>query len=61
MKCMIYSVDFAEIEELQHSGDWKKAGQILSGAALGLQRAGADMILICTNSMHILSRRFKVN
>jgi aspartate racemase len=54
MKCLIHSVDFAEIESLQHSGDWNKAGQILCGAALGLQLAGADMILICTNSMHIL-------
>ena len=54
MKCLIHSVDFAEMESLQHSGDWNKAGQILSGAALGLQLAGADMILICTNTMHIL-------
>ncbi len=54
MKCIIYSVDFAEIEALQHSGDWMKAGQILTGAAQGLQLAGADMLLICTNSMHIL-------
>ena len=54
IKCIIHSVDFAEIEVLQHIGDWAKAGQILTGAALGLQSAGADFLLICTNSMHIL-------
>jgi len=54
MKCIIYSVDFAEIEALQHSGDWMKAGQILTDAAQGLQLVGADMLLICTNSMHFL-------
>lgn len=51
-KILINSVDFAEIETLQHSGDWDKTANILREAALSLQRAGADCLLICTNTMH---------
>jgi aspartate racemase len=46
------SVDFQEIEELQHSGDWAGAGQILAKAAGQIEAAGADFLLICTNTMH---------
>lgn len=49
---LLYSVDFAEIEVLQQQGDWARAAQILSEAASSLERAGADCILICTNTMH---------
>lgn len=52
-KIIIASVDFAEIETLQRHGDWDKAGEILAEHALKLQQAGADFILICTNTMHI--------
>ena len=51
-KCLMYSVDFAEIEPLQHSGDWKDAADLLADAARVLQEAGADCVLICTNTMH---------
>ncbi|MEV6006216.1 aspartate/glutamate racemase family protein [Streptomyces sp. NPDC051976] len=51
-KCVLYSVDFAEIEQLQVRGNWAAAGDILAGAARSLERAGADMVLICTNTMH---------
>ncbi|NUK02427.1 aspartate/glutamate racemase family protein [Streptomyces lunaelactis] len=51
-KCVLHSVDFAEIEELQAAGDWERAGEILAEAARGLQAAGADLLLICTNTMH---------
>ena len=51
-RCILHSVDFAEIEELQVAGDWERAGEILADAARGLQAAGADLLLICTNTMH---------
>ncbi len=46
------SVDFQEIEELQHKGDWDGAGQILARTAKQIEAAGADFLLICTNTMH---------
>ncbi len=49
---LLHSVDFHEIEACQSSGDWEKAGAILAEAALGLQGAGAEAILLCTNTMH---------
>jgi aspartate racemase len=48
----LYSVDFAEIERLQMQGDWDEAGRQLGQAAAALQRAGAQAIVICTNTMH---------
>ncbi|GAA6138847.1 aspartate/glutamate racemase family protein [Arenicella sp. 4NH20-0111] len=54
-KIVMVSVDFAEIESLQMRGEWSKAGQILSQAAVSLQSAGADFFLICTNTMHIVA------
>lgn len=51
-KCLLYSVDFAEIEECQANGNWEKSGRILSDAAKSLEKAGADFIIICTNTMH---------
>ncbi|WP_230353922.1 aspartate/glutamate racemase [Lelliottia sp. WAP21] len=49
---LLHSVDFHEIEACQASGEWDKAGEILAQAALGLKRAGAEGILLCTNTMH---------
>jgi len=46
------SVDFQEIEELQHSGEWERAGEVLSKAARRIEAAGADFLVICTNTMH---------
>jgi aspartate racemase len=51
-KCLMYSVDFAEIEECQTKGDWEQSGLILADAAMRLEKAGADFILLCTNTMH---------
>ena len=51
-RCVLYSVDFAEIERLQVEGRWAEAGEILADAARAVERAGADMVLICTNTMH---------
>ena len=51
-KCILYSVDFHEIEECQAKGDWEKSGKILAEAGKNLEKAGADFIIICTNTMH---------
>lgn len=51
-KIAMYSVDFSQIEKLQHSGDWGGTAEILIGAAKSVQAAGADVLLICTNTMH---------
>lgn len=50
--CILYSVDFAEIEALQRQNRWEEAGMLLSQVAQRLEKAGADMLLICTNTMH---------
>ena len=49
---LLHSVDFHEIELCQSRGEWDKAGDILAQAALGLQQAGAEGIVLCTNTMH---------
>ncbi|WP_279062779.1 aspartate/glutamate racemase [Lelliottia amnigena] len=49
---LLHSVDFHEIEACQASGEWDKAGEMLAQAALGLERAGAEGIVLCTNTMH---------
>ncbi len=51
-KIILYSVDFQEIEELQRQGNWDACAEILGKAAHALELAGADFILICTNTMH---------
>jgi aspartate racemase len=51
-KLVLYSVDFHEIEILQHSGAWDEAGLMLAQAARSLQAAGADLLILCTNTMH---------
>ncbi len=51
-KCVLYSVDFAEIEILQRQGNWQEAAHILAGAAKSLESAGADLLVICANTMH---------
>lgn len=51
-KLILYSVDFAEIEELQHQGNWAETGNILSRAARALEQAGAEFLVIGTNTMH---------
>jgi aspartate racemase len=49
---ILWSVDFAEVERLQAAGDWAGAGHILAAAAVALQTAGAEGLLLCTNTMH---------
>ncbi|MBE0543827.1 MAG: aspartate/glutamate racemase family protein [Verrucomicrobia bacterium] len=51
-KCVLYSVDFAEVEELQRSGQWSEAAELLTGAALNVEQGGADLVVLCTNTMH---------
>ncbi|WP_342515267.1 aspartate/glutamate racemase family protein [Sporosarcina sp. FSL K6-1522] len=51
-KCLLYSVDFEEIERYQIAGDWERAGVVLGDAAWSLEKAGAEMIVLCTNTMH---------
>ena len=51
-KCVMASVDFAPVEEMQRSGDWETMGEMLAGEARALERAGAGCVLLCTNTMH---------
>ena len=51
-RCLMWSFDFAEIEALQHAGDWDGATAEMIEAALSLERGGADFVVICTNTMH---------
>ena len=51
-RLLLYSVDFAEIEKLQHAGDWDAAGAVLADAARSLKAGGAQLLVICTNTMH---------
>jgi aspartate racemase len=54
-KCVLYSVDFAEVAEQQRRGDWPAATRLLVDAAQKAERAGADLLLVCTNTMHKLA------
>ncbi|WP_149195655.1 aspartate/glutamate racemase family protein [Luteimonas suaedae] len=51
-RLLLYSVDFAEIEPLQHAGDWDGAGRVLGAAARALRDGGAERLVLCTNTMH---------
>ena len=51
-RLLMSSVDFAEIEELQRAGDWARAGELLADEATRLEAAGADLLVLCTNTMH---------
>lgn len=54
---LLDSLDFAEIEALQASGDWDTAGRVLAEHAQGLQAAGAGLVVLCTNTMHLVADR----
>lgn len=56
-RCLLYSVDFQEIETCQTRGDWEKSARILGAAAQALEKGGADFLLICTNTMHKVAPR----
>jgi aspartate racemase len=51
-RAVLYSVDFEEIKQMQHAGHWHEAGERLAGAARALEAAGADFVVLCTNTMH---------
>jgi len=51
-KLILYSVDFHDIERLQRAGDWTAAGSLLATAAQVVEHAGADFLVLCTNTMH---------
>jgi len=51
-RVILYSLDFHEIERLQHTGNWQAAGAVLADAARALEAAGADFVVLCTNTMH---------
>ncbi|MEM8897556.1 MAG: aspartate/glutamate racemase family protein [Bacteroidota bacterium] len=52
-KSLMYTVDFAEIEHLQHTGDWDALNGMMADAAQRLERGGADLVILCTNTMHL--------
>ncbi len=54
-KCILISVDFAEIEKLQRNDDWAQLNTLMAQAAKQLEAAGADLIVLCTNTMHLCS------
>lgn len=54
-KSVMYSVDFHEVEQLQAAGDWKAAAAMMAAAAAAIESAGADCIVICTNTMHLMA------
>lgn len=51
-RCILYSVDFAEMEVLQRAGNWTEASRMMVAAGQSLERAGAELLLLCTNTMH---------
>tara|TARA_R110002050_G_scaffold100580_2_gene208223 strand:- start:11912 stop:12604 length:693 start_codon:yes stop_codon:yes gene_type:complete len=60
-KCVMDSVDFAEIEKLQHQGDWDALNSLMVASAKNLEKAGADIIVLCTNTMHLCSEEIIKN
>lgn len=54
-KIVLYSVDFAEIEEMQHQNKWEDATKLMIHAAQNIEKSGANLILICTNTMHLMA------
>ncbi|UOQ50853.1 aspartate/glutamate racemase family protein [Hymenobacter cellulosivorans] len=56
---LLYSVDFGEIAQLQHAGNWEQLTELLLDAAHRLERGGADFLVLCTNTMHKLAARLQ--
>ena len=54
-RCLMWSVDFAEVAELQHAGRWAEATSLVIEGARRLERGGADFLVICTNTMHLMA------
>jgi aspartate racemase len=51
-RVLVHSVDFAEVERMQAAGEWDAAGELLASAAAGLEAGGAELLVLCTNTMH---------
>ena len=60
-KSIMLTVDFAEIEKLQHEGNWAALDKMMADAAKRLELAGADIVVLCTNTMHLCSEAIKQN
>ncbi|MBD0336512.1 MAG: aspartate/glutamate racemase family protein [Cyanobacteria bacterium Co-bin13] len=60
-KSVMFSVDFAEVEALQHQGRWQEAAELMVEAAKSVERAGADFVVLCTNTMHKLAEEIQAN
>ena len=60
-KSMMYPVDFAEVEALQHQAKWAEAAEMLVGAAQNLENGGGDFIVLCTNTMHKVAEEIQSN
>ncbi len=60
-RLLLNSVDFAEIETLQHAGDWEGAGRIMNQAACALEAGGCDLLLIATNTMHKVAEQTMID
>lgn len=58
-RIVLHSVEFHAIQELQHAGRWVEAGTILADAARSLERAGADFLVLCTNTMHLVAEQIE--
>jgi aspartate racemase len=58
-RIVLASVDFADVERLQVAGAWDEAGDLLASAAQGVEAAGADLLLLCTNTMHKVADRIE--
>src|SRR5512135_3741050 len=58
---LMYSVDFAEVEELQHQNRWEEATQRMIDAARRLESGGADLVVFCTNTMHMMADEVQRN
>ena len=60
-KIIMYSVDFEEIEKLQHQGKWKELTELMIDAAQRVKKAGADFVVLCTNTMHKMADEVQKN
>jgi aspartate racemase len=54
-RSLMWSVDFGDVEQLQHAGEWDRLADVMRDAATRLERGGADVIVLCTNTMHRLA------
>ncbi len=60
-KILMYSVDFEEIEKVQHQGKWDEATKLMIEAAQRLEKGGVDFVVICSNTMHKMSGKVQKN